>query len=190
MKCRRKEGSKMIIDAKKAEEAGILNVAQEMCIAARTAPKTKGEDFLETCIVTGEEKDALAGKMEELSEKLGYKFFLRDAQNLRDSFAVVLLGIRNQYRGMNDGCGYCGFKNCGECSENGGMCAFGPIDLGIAIGSAVAVASGAGVDNRVMFSIGRAAAESGIFDEDVKELIGIPLSVSGKSPYFDRKMPK
>jgi uncharacterized ferredoxin-like protein len=37
-----------------------------------------------------------------------------------------------------------------------------------------------------MFSIGKAALNIGIFEEEVKIAYGIPLSISGKSPFFDR----
>lgn len=177
----------MIIDSKKAEMDAILQVANQMCAAARTAPKTKGQDFLHTCVVTGEDIEKIASKMEEISEPLGYKFFLRDAENARASQAIVLLGIENVTRGLGAGCGFCGHKDCAECAELNGMCVYGPMDLGIAIGSAVSVAADARVDNRVMFSIGRAVMELGYFDESVKNVIAIPLSVSGKTPYFDRK---
>lgn len=58
------------------------------------------------------------------------------------------------------------------------------IDLGIAVSSAVSAAAMDKVDNRVMFSIGKAAAEMG-YAENVLRL-GIPLSVSGKNIFFDR----
>jgi len=59
------------------------------------------------------------------------------------------------------------------------------LDLGIAIGSAVKVASDLNVDNRVMFTIGVAALALGLMDADV--VIGIPLSATGKNIYFDRR---
>lgn len=177
----------MIQDSRTAEQAAVLAVAQKMCIAARTAPKTKGQDFLHTCILMGEELEQVAAKMEEMSAKLGYKFFLRDAGNVRASHAVVLLGVENVTRGLGAGCNYCGLTDCAGCEAAGGTCAYGPMDLGIAIGSAVSVAEDARVDNRVMFSVGRTVQEMGIFDEKVRGIIAIPLSVAGKSPYFDRK---
>jgi uncharacterized ferredoxin-like protein len=42
------------------------------------------------------------------------------------------------------------------------------------------------MDNRVMFSIGRACLDLRWFDETVKQALGIPLSVTGKNPFFDR----
>ena len=60
----------MIYHAHEAEQAVILSVAQQLCVAARTAPKTCGIDHLQTMILTGEEKDALASRMEDLAEPL------------------------------------------------------------------------------------------------------------------------
>ena len=73
---------------------------------------------------------------------------------------------------------------CADCAEKGGNCAFSYINLGIAVASAAVVAHMDFVDNRVMFTLGRAYMD--LVGEDVVWL-GIPLSVSGKSKYFDRK---
>jgi len=66
----------------------------------------------------------------------------------------------------------------------GPICIFEALDLGIALGSAVKVASQMNVDNRLMYIIGAAAKELELLDADV--IIGIPLSVTGKNIYFDR----
>jgi uncharacterized ferredoxin-like protein len=169
------------------ELEAVLHTAQQICAAIRTAPKAKGVDHLRTCVLTGAEKDALADKMVELAEPLKYGFFIRDANNVRQSDAVVLVGAVLSTRGLNDGCQYCGFQNCAACIAAGGTCAYEHIDLGIAVGSAVAMAADARIDSRVMFSIGRAAMELGLPDAEARSVMGIPLSVSGKSPFFDRK---
>lgn len=177
----------MLILSQQAEEAAALAAAQAMCAAARTAPKTRGLDYLKTCIVTGEEKEKLAQKMNDLAQEMGMTFAHRDADNVRKSAAVVLLGHTNVVRGLNERCQFCGFENCSACMENGGRCAYIGIDLGIALGAAVSVAADCRVDNRIMFSIGRAALELDFFEKDVCQAFGIPVSVTGKSPYFDRK---
>lgn len=177
----------MIIFEKTAEQNAIIQTANIMCQAARTAPKAKGLDYMRTAILTGEEKERLADAMESLGEQFEYSFFLRDAKNVRQSTAVVLIGEKNVPRGLNEGCQFCGFKNCQSCIESGGKCAYTSMDLGVAIGSAVSVAADFRVDNRVMFSIGRAAIELGILGNDICQIIGIPLSATGKSPVFDRK---
>lgn len=179
----------MIISSEQAEQAALLTTAEAMCAAARTAPKAKGVDQIVSCILTGEEKNALADQMERMAEAFSYGFFLRDAQNVRDSQAVVLLGVQYGQRGLNAGCARCGFEDCAACAKSGGVCVYDPMDLGIAIGSAVSVAAERRVDNRIMFSCGRAANAMGLL-EGAPLVMGIPLSVSGKSPYFDRKPQK
>lgn len=53
-----------------------------------------------------------------------------------------------------------------------------------AAGSAVKTASMLNVDNRIMYRIGVVAKKMGLCEDEV--VVGIPLSVSGKSIYFDR----
>ena len=177
----------MVISSIQAEEEAVLETARALCAAARTAPRTRGLDYLKTCIVTGDQKERLAEKMEALAEETGMDFLRRDAGNVRNSAAVVLMGHPDIVRGLNEGCQYCGFKNCKECVEKGGRCAYISIDIGIALGSAISVAADRRIDNRVMFSIGRAAMELDFFEQEVCQAFGIPLSATGKSPYFDRK---
>jgi len=43
----------MIIRGEQAEEKGLMQVAELMCVAARTAPKGRGVDNMETLLVTG-----------------------------------------------------------------------------------------------------------------------------------------
>jgi len=54
----------------------------------------------------------------------------------------------------------------------------------IALGSAAKTAGLLNIDNRIMYTIGAAARKLKLLDADV--VIGFPLSVTGKSPYFDR----
>jgi len=58
------------------------------------------------------------------------------------------------------------------------------MDLGIALASAAKMAIELNIDNRMMYSIGVAAKAMNLLDSDV--IVGIPLAVMGKSPYFDR----
>lgn len=177
----------MIYSSEKMEQAAVLDAAQLMCAAARTAPKTRGIDNVKTLVLTGEDLFALADKMEEIDLRLnngGRTFLSRDAGNLRRSAAVVLVGIEKKTYGLN--CRYCGFESCAACVEGGGTCFFCGTDLGIAVSSAVSTAASLHIDSRVMFSVGRCAGEMGYLEGDVIWL-GIPLSATGKSPYFDRK---
>jgi len=88
---------------------------------------------------------------------------------------------------MNLNCGYCGFPTCAEKDLHEGLpCAFPLNDLGIAIGSACATAADNRVDTRVMFSAGLAAKELGWLGGECKVAYAIPISATGKSPFFDR----
>ena len=176
----------MIISSEQAEQAALMSCAEAMCAAARTAPKAKGVDHIVCCILTGEDMEALAREMERLSVELSYGFLARDAQNVRESQAVVLIGARYGQRGLGTGCSRCGFDGCAACAQAGAVCVYDPMDLGIALGAAAAVAAERHIDNRIMFSCGRAANALGLL-EGAPLVMGIPLSVSGKSPFFDRK---
>ncbi|MDR0382777.1 MAG: DUF2148 domain-containing protein [Spirochaetaceae bacterium] len=178
----------MKVKSKEAEIAALLNVANAMCAAARTAPKACRIDHLDSAILTGEDKDALAREMRKIGEAMGEegKFFKRDADNVDSAQAVVLIGAKYLPRGLGAMCRLCGFADCADCTKNGAACAFTSMDLGIALGSAVSLAADARIDNRIMFTAGKAAASLGLLGE-YKMAIGIPLSVSAKTPFFDRE---
>jgi uncharacterized ferredoxin-like protein len=177
---------RMRLESCQVESEAVLAVAGFMCVAARTAPKAKGLDHLSTLVLTGEEKEVVAQEMDRVGEQTEAPFFIRDAANLRQAPAVVLIGIRGQTLGL-PACGFCGFTDCAENESKGGICAFNLTDLGIAVGSAVSVAANHRVDCRVFFSAGRAALNLGLLGPEVRVAYGIPLSVTGKSPFFDRR---
>ncbi|ADC66157.1 Protein of unknown function DUF2148 [Ferroglobus placidus DSM 10642] len=168
----------------------VVELAAKLMIAsAQTAPKSKGEDSLEVMYLSDFEE--IAKKMEELAEKTGDKNFVRDANSLRKSDGLILLGIYGE-RSIGMNCGACGFESCKEFAKaerkevvfKGPSCAFKLLDLGIAIGSAVKLGAMIGVDSRVMYRIGAAAKLLGISKADV--VMGIPLASLSKSPFFDR----
>lgn len=182
-----------LIEGKKGEQDAVLQAAKFMLAAARTAPKTAGIDDILTLIVYGEDKDAIARKMDKIGEKRKTEGFKRDAKNVKDSEAVVLIGVRGKKSiGLN--CGACGCKSCEEFEEtakklgedfSGPTCLFKALDLGIALGSAAKTASLLNVDNRIMYRIGTAALKLGLLAE-ATVVMGIPVSAKGKSIYFDR----
>lgn len=177
----------MIIDGNDMEQRAVEAVAALMCAAARTAPKAKGKDNLVTVVVVGDDLKRLSAEMRKVAAGSGAAFFARDADNVDVSRAVVLFGQRPVPVNV-PACGYCGYKDCAENVKNSGVCAISAGDLGIALSSAASVAAMHHVDNRMMFTTGRAALNLGLFgDENVTIAYGIPLSVTGKSPFFDRK---
>ena len=177
----------MIHTSSEMEMRAVLDAAARICAAARTAPKAKGEDYIVTLTLTDNDKDALADAMERYGEKMGAKFFLRDAGNVRSAQAIVLIGAKETQRGLNQMCRYCHKENCADCNQTDSLCAMDAVDVGIALGSAAATAADLRVDSRILFSAGRAAIEEKLMGDDVTLVFGLPISISGKSPFFDRK---
>ena len=169
-------------------------VAGLMALAARTAPKAKGKDFLEIKILKGEALQTLADGMIEYAQERdrGKPFFERDGVNVRRSEAVLLLSLNKPSpAGLN--CGACGFSNCNDFKKQqkkegpqfaGPICSWRQLDLGIALGSAVKTASLHNADNRMMYTIGAVARARKLIEGDL--VVGIPLSATGKNIYFDR----
>ncbi|MBN1179150.1 MAG: hypothetical protein JXD18_08065 [Anaerolineae bacterium] len=163
-------------------------VADLMAISARTAPKGMGQDFVVVEVLEGDVLRRLAEAMTAYGERTGKKNFDRDGRNVLASEAVVLIGLKDaNVLGLD--CGACGSETCVkpntvETEFKGPNCAMRILDLGIAIGSAVKTAGMLNVDNRIMYRVGVVARELGLIDADL--VMGIPLSATGKSIYFDR----
>jgi uncharacterized ferredoxin-like protein len=165
-------------------------IAELMAVAARTAPKTKGEDCLVMRIVEGPELETLAQRMTEFGVRTGKKNFDRDGRNVANSDSLLLVGIKDaSTAGLN--CGACGVEICELLPVNsvdgefrGPNCAYRLLDLGIALGSAAKTAGILNADSRIMYRAGAVAREMGLIDADF--VMGIPISATGKSIYFDR----
>ena len=174
----------MIINERDTRNKRLLKVAGEMMTAARTAPNGKGIDLIEVITITGDTIVQLSKDMIEYSEKTGMKFITRDADNILQAEAVILIGTKQKVQSLN--CGYCGFDTCAEkLAFTEVPCAINTVDVGIAIGSACSVASDHRVDSRVMFSVGRVAREINMMP-GCSSIYGIPISGSTKNPFFDR----
>ena len=173
----------MILNEREARHEQVMHIAQQMMIAARTAPKAKGVDIIEIALVEGEDIHKLSEKMIALHEENGMKFFLRDAENILNAECILLIGTYEMALGLN--CGHCGFATCAG-RPDGVPCAINSVDVGIAIGSACATAADHRVDTRVMFSAGLAAQRLNIL-EGCRQVFAIPVSASSKNPFFDRK---
>lgn len=176
----------MVTEAQAVREA-VLSAARQMCAAARTAPKACGADSIVTAILTDHELHALADRMEQIeSQRASDKpIFRRDAALVAASMAVVLIGSRRIQRGLSP-CGLCGHSGCGAALASGGHCAFDDVDLGIAIGSAAALAADLRIDNRVLYTAGYAAMELELLGPGVSTIMAVPLSVSPRNLFFKR----
>lgn len=177
--------------ASQAMQNAVVQVAGMMEIAARTAPKSRGEDYVMVKIVTGAQLKALAKAMIKFGKKYKKENFDRDAGNVQNSVAAVLIGIKDATVLSLD-CGACGYDDCAtfkkgrkhEGDFKGPACAYRLLDMGIALGSAVKTAQMFNVDNRIMYRVGVAARWMGMVDWDY--VMGIPLASSGKNIFFDR----
>jgi uncharacterized ferredoxin-like protein len=177
------------------ETEAVKTVAGLMALAARTAPKAVGIDSVAIEIVMGQDIEKIACKMTEIGTENGMEFFRINANQVRASEVLVLIGISGEETlGLN--CGGCGYPTCREMAKAGASektektdfsgpnCIFKVTDLGIAVGSAVKTASIHNVDNRVMYTAGVAALSLGII-KNCTIVYGIPLKASGKDIFFD-----
>jgi uncharacterized ferredoxin-like protein len=182
----------MRISGLEEEAKAVIDVARLMLLSARTAPKGKGVDDIETMILTGKDKDAVAKKLHEMAENLG-SHWTRDAKNVDQADALVLIGLKGP-KALGTNCSACGYETCkkmlavGRKEGNffaGPTCIIKALDFGIAVGSAVKTAQIHNVDNRIFFRAGAAAYRLQIMP-DCTIIMGVPLAATGKSIFFDR----
>ncbi|MBW2096470.1 MAG: hypothetical protein JRI80_16475 [Deltaproteobacteria bacterium] len=180
---------------KSIEYEGAEIVAKLMAVAARTAPKTAGADYIKTRILTKDEKEIISKKMDELGElkrsalsekdptraKVTGIDWQSDTKAVLNSNLLMLIGIQGPCAEMVKADP---FPN-EEKDFPGPSCIFRVMDLGIAVGSAVKIAMDNNVDNRIMQKVGIAALKLELL-KPCDLILGIPLSVTGKNIFFDR----
>jgi uncharacterized ferredoxin-like protein len=165
----------------------LKKIAIEMMIAARTAPKGKGIDTLKIAFAEKEDIEMIAKRMFEIDQEMDFPAFSRDAKNILNADAMIILGTIIKPLGLKK-CGMCGYKNCAEKEKYPDHpCTLNTTDLGIALGSAVSVAMDKRVDNRILYTAGQAILDLKLLGEKVKVAYAIPLSSSSKNIFFDRK---
>jgi len=169
---------------KSIKKTALKNVSEFMCTAARTAPKTRGKDNLVISLLSEADKKKVVTQMKKISKRDNRPSCGRDANNLKNVDDIMIIATKKAVLGLD--CGFCGYASCKDLAKTKGVCAYNSMDLGIALGSAVSVASAFHVDNRLMFSIGKAVIELNLLGKGIVQAIGIPLSVTGKNPFFDR----
>lgn len=172
----------MIIEERESRRERVIEVGRRMLTAARTAPKAKGVDIIECCLLTGEDILRLSEAMLELHKQTGRPVYERDGHNILKADCVLVIATGSLVMGLN--CGHCGYPFCDDKPAQV-PCAINSTDVGIAIGSAVATAADARVDTRVMFSAGMAAQKLDLLP-GCGQYFCIPVSASSKSPFFDR----
>lgn len=172
----------MIVNQRDNRHEAVIQAGLRMMTAARTAPKARGVDIIETALVSGDDLMAVSDEMLKLHAETGRPVFKRDSANILQGDALLLIGTRRQPIGLN--CGHCGFPTCAD-KPAGVPCAFNSVDVGIALGSACAMAADLRIDTRVMYSAGMAAMRLDML-QGCSSVFAIALSATSKNPFFDR----
>jgi uncharacterized ferredoxin-like protein len=176
----------MVRDVNEISDAVLKQQVQGLMNRMLTAPKAKGTDDVRILYVDGEDILKLSAFMKDWGEKRERPGFIRDSSNIEKAGALVILGARRIVMGLD--CGMCGSGSCKQAQVEDANCVFPVCDLGIAAGSGVSAAAEAGLDNRIMYSVGLAAVKTGMFrDPGIRVAMGIPFSASSKNVFFDRK---
>ncbi len=95
-----------ILDGTEQERQSVLETANLMVVAARTAPKRGGVDDVFTAVVIGEAIGFRAGDMEKIGAERNVKAWSQQAPGVRDSDAIVLIGVRGP-KGYATNCKSC-----------------------------------------------------------------------------------
>ena len=106
----------MITFEENIRNENIKDIAKMLMTAARTAPKARGTDNLVLAVATDDSIAEIADKMRQLAVEREMPFFERDAENVMNSAAIVLFGMKISPLGLN--CAACGYKTCGDKPKN------------------------------------------------------------------------
>ena len=85
----------MIQNEREIRHELVLQAARRMMTAARTAPKGKGIDIIEIAMVTDGDILRLSDEMIRIAAETGFKFLLRDAENIKSADALVPCAINS-----------------------------------------------------------------------------------------------
>ena len=175
----------------------IETVINLMAASAMTAPKAGGKDCLEIVALTdSDDLKKVADEMRKYAHNSSKEnYWHRDAANIETAQGVLLIGLAGPVTAGYD-CGGCGYSTCKEFEDSrelkdfemgytGPHCIMRMMDIGVALASAAKQASLFNVDNRVQQRVGAAARALGYINCEVA--MGIPVSISGKSIFYDRK---
>ncbi len=177
----------------------IETVINLMAASAITAPKAGGKDCLEIIALTeGVDLQKIADEMRRYAQHSSKEnYWHRDADNIENCQALLLIGLAGPVTAGYD-CGGCGYSTCKEFEDSrelkdftmgytGPHCIMRMMDIGVALSSAAKQASLLNIDNRVQQRVGATARALGYIDCEVA--MGIPVSINGKSIFYDRKTP-
>lgn len=174
-------------------DATMAEVGRLMALAARTAPKGRGQDHINVRLLTGDDVHRLGEGMVARGKRRDNQFFVRDGGSVHQSSAVLLLTLLD-HPALGLDCNACGFGSCAglararegapEGDYPGPVCVIKALDLGVAVGSAAKTAQLHNADSRVMYTAAVTAIELGLTVPGL--CLALPIAATGKSPFFDR----
>ncbi|OOZ40014.1 hypothetical protein BOW53_09255 [Solemya pervernicosa gill symbiont] len=180
-------------------EQTIETVINLMAASAIAAPKAGGKDCLNIVAITGgDDLKRIADEMRQYAHNSSKEnYWHRDATNTEGAQGLLLIGLNGAVTAGYD-CGGCGYRTCVEFEKerelkdfemgySGPHCIMRMMDIGVALSSAAKAASMLNIDNRVQQRVGAAVRALGYIECEVA--MGIPISISGKSIFYDRKTP-
>jgi len=97
-------------------EDGVGIVAELMRLAAVTAPKAVGQDFIEVKVCGRGEMDKVAKEMLAIGKEKKTPNWDRDAKGIERSQGLVLIGIM-PHKGVGLNCQACGFRACADFNK-------------------------------------------------------------------------
>ncbi len=163
-----------MISDKKAINENLRNAATAMLSRAKSAPKAKGVDNLVYYILEKNDIKKVSKKLEKLAVEKDIPFFLRDSRNIKNLDYIVVIGRKKASDKT--------YKKLGLENQTN----FDSVNLGIALGSAVSVATDYGVDTRIMYTIGHAICHMNMINLEIEDAYGIAMSTTEKNIFFDR----
>lgn len=200
--------SQRVRDDQSRANFSVLHQVAEVCVvAAVTAPKSGCQLFLkgsppllESIIVdSGEVRSRLAVWLRDRGARTSNHLWDRDADTAKRTALHLFIGLADWYPPFYD-CGACGYATCAEFLNarrdhmskpdavdwgfRGPVCQLRCVDLGIAVGSAVKVASLHNVDVRCQTRVAAAARALGVIRADLA--VCLSMNVSHKNIFFDR----
>lgn len=180
----------MIYSSKDMESRAVLDTAAKICAAARTAPKTRGMDGLVTCVLTGEDKSQLARSR---CGSWPTSWIMRSLTVTQITLTRPTLWCFSEWRRCGAGLTRAVSTVTSKAAptvQKRTACARGMPSISASPRLRAAAAADARVDSRVMVLRWRSAKTSGLLGEKASLVLGLPLSISGKSPVPSDRKPK
>ncbi len=171
------------------EEKEVTEIVSNLVkIAAERSPKFFGEK-IEIVLLDEAEKEMLAEEMFQLSDEYEDELYSLEGDYIESSDEIILIGLEN-HEPFNIDCRGCGYENCEEFQKaeektkiyEGPNCAFGLLDLGMAIGHAWNTIEDYNLEPDISVKGGLAAKHLGLMESRVALAVTINTAPAKSYP--------